>query len=121
MKGMQPLRASDGFTKLMRRNHLLFCAKWARAAKVRFDFAQYCVDSPLNRAALQRWFLAQWKEQRYAGIGDNIQKLDQFMVDTIDMCFLPTDQIVSHESKKAVRKRARMEHFNERKFVEGWK
>lgn len=104
-----------------RRNHRTFCARWARAAKARFTFARECEDSALNRAALHRWFLAQWKEQNWENFSTEIHKFDAFMTDAIDMALLPTQEFVSSESKRRVRKRARMEYYNERKFVEGWK
>jgi len=110
-------------TRVRRRNHKTFCAKWARAAKVRFLYVQMCQDTPINRGALHRWLLGQWKETYGQQIGKNIHKLDVFLRDTIEMSFLPTDECVAQDKKsnKEVKKQARMEFYNERKFVKGWK
>jgi len=120
-KGLEPV-AEGSKARLLRNNHKRFCAKWARAAKARFEFARICEDSAINRAALHRWLLSQWKDLKNgSGKTMPLHVLDLFMTDTIDMCFLPTDTFAQSESKRAVRKRARMEYYNERKFVEGWK
>jgi len=82
-----------------------------------------CQDTPINRGALHRWLLGQWKETYGQQIGKNIHKLDVFLRDTIEMSFLPTDECVAQDKKsnKEVKKQARMEFYNERKFVKGWK
>jgi hypothetical protein len=106
----------------MRRNHKTFCAKWARAAKGRFDYAADCIETPLNRAALQRWLRAKWLETYPLQFGDREHRIDEYMTDTIDMCFLPTHVFMTSQAKKRkAKKAARMEYYNERKFVEGWK
>lgn len=120
-KGLEPVK-KDSKEQVLRNNHRRFCAKWARAAKARFEFARICDDTSLNRAALHRWLLAEWKQlKREDGSGIPLHVMDLFMTDTLDMCFLPTAELVQSESKRAVRKRARMEYYNERKFIEGWK
>lgn len=119
-KGLAPTK--DEKVKLLRNNHKRFCGKWARAAKVRFSYAQECQDTALNRASLQRWLLSQWKGlKNSAGDGMELHVMDLFMRDTVDMSFLPTDEVAQSVSKVSIRKRARMERYNERKFVEGWK
>lgn len=120
-KGVEPV-AINSKERVLRNNHKRFCAKWARAAKARFEFARVCEDTPLNRAALHRWLVGQWKELA-SSVGSKLElhRMDLFMTDTIEMCFLPTDELVQAESKRAVRRRARMEYYNERKFVQGWK
>lgn len=119
-KGLVP--TPNEKVKLLRNNHKRFCAKWARAAKARFEFARICEDTALNRAAMHRWLVAQWKELLNS-LGQPMERhtMDLFLTDAIDMCFLPTDELAQSESKKAYRRRARMEYYNERKFVEGWK
>jgi hypothetical protein len=119
-KGLSPVL---GNTKeaVLRNNHLRFCAKWARAAQARFEFARVCEDTAINRSALHRWLLQEWKQLRSGDKGIPLHVMDLFMTDTLDMCFLPTAELVQSESKRAVRKRARMEYYNERKFVAGWK
>nr|QKI28843.1 hypothetical protein 1 [Ginkgo biloba tombusvirus] len=120
-KGLEPVK-TDSKEQLLRNNHRRFCAKWARAAKARFEFARICDDTALNRAALHRWLLSEWKQlRRTDGSSMPLHVMDLFMTDALDMCFLPTAELVQSESKRAVRKRARMEYYNERKFVEGWK
>jgi hypothetical protein len=110
-------------TAIRRRQHKTFCAKWARAAKVRFLFVQMCQDTPLNRGAVHRWLLGQWRETYRTQIGSDLHKMDVFLRDTIEMAFLPTDECVAQDKKSSreVKKQARMEFYNERKFVEGWK
>lgn len=120
-KGLEPL-LTDCKERVLRNNHKRFCAKWARAAKARFEFARVCDDSPLNRAALHRWFHARWKELLSSTkTMMELHRMDIFLTEAIDMSFLPTDEVVQSETKRAIRKRARMEYYNERKFVEGWK
>jgi hypothetical protein len=80
-----------------------------------------CEDTAINRSALHRWLLQEWKQLRSGDKGIPLHVMDLFMTDTLDMCFLPTAELVQSESKRAVRKRARMEYYNERKFVAGWK
>lgn len=103
----------------LRHHHKLFCARWARAAKVRFHFAQICQDTAVNRAALHRWFVAQWKETYK--LESDFHRLDCFLADSLDMAFLPTDELVKSESKRAFRRQARAERHQERLFVESWK
>lgn len=119
-RGVAPV-APDSIQALHRRNHKSFCAKWARTAKVRFNFAQDCVDTPLNRAALQRWLRTKWLEEYAEQLRNREHRLDVVLSDTLDMCFLPTHEFMTGLSKRAVRRRARMEYYNERKYVEGWK
>lgn len=118
-----PMVTAKGVDMILyqRRSHKAFCAKWARAAKARFEFARVCDDSALNRAALHRWFLQEWKQLRNArGEPMPLPVLDLVMTGAIDMAFLPAEEFMNSESKKVVKKRARMEFYNERKFVEGW-
>lgn len=120
-KGLEPA-AANSKEAVLRNNHKRFCAKWARAAKARFEFARVCDDTPLNRAALHRWFIARWKELlSSSGTRLELHRMDLFLTDAIEMSFLPTAELMQVESKRAIRKRARMEFYNERKFVEGWK
>lgn len=118
--GFLPTKTNSSL-EYKRGSHTGFCARWARAAKARFEFARVCEDSPINRAALHRWYLDQWKKQDWFCFKKHAHRLDLFMTDAIDMAFLPTAEMVASESKKAIRKRARMEYYNERKFVSGWK
>lgn len=120
-KGIVPV-ADNTVERVLRNNHKRFCAKWARAAKARFEFARICDDSAINRAAVHRWLYAQWKGLvNSQGNPMPPHVMDLFMTDTIDMCFLVTAELAQSESKRSVRRRARMEYYNERKFVEGWK
>jgi len=120
-RGLDQVKA-DSKAKLLRNNHKMFCARWARAAKARFEYARICDDTAVNRAALHRWLLAQWKELKHSGGGCMpLNVMDLYMTDTIDMAFLPTSEVAKSVSKRSERRRARMEFYNERKFVEGWK
>lgn len=112
-RGLQPEQhvSEDVVTK--RHNHRMFVAKWARAAKGRFLFAQMCEDTTLNRAALQRWFLAQWKE-----VGLTLVQIDLFMLECIDLAFEPTLEFQTRMTKRQMKRYARMEYYNERKFLQ---
>jgi len=96
------------------RQHLVFVAKWARASKARFEFARECASTAINKAALHRWLCAQWKE-----LGMDLLEISYYMDDAIELAFEPTLEKMLTESRKAVRARARMEYYNERKALEG--
>jgi hypothetical protein len=66
---------------VLRRNHRMFCATWARIAKGKFDYAHLCIDTPLNRKALLRWLNKEWTK-----LGIPSHQLDIFMGDCINMC-----------------------------------
>lgn len=130
--GIAPLHKQDGMfvsatpgaekKQVLRNNHKAFCAKWARACKARFEYARVCEDTKLNRASLHRWLLSQWKELTNSiGKSPPLHTWDLFMSLTIDMAFMETDEHMVSESNRAAKKRARMEFYNERKFVSGWK
>ncbi len=122
-RGVEP--TGEELVKLNRRNHIVFVARWARAAKARFAFARDCEDTKLNRDALHRWLLAQWTSKQdeigWAIPRNKLHLIDMFMDEVIEMAFEPTSERLTTVSKRSARKQARMEYYNERKFVEGWK
>jgi hypothetical protein len=98
---------------LLRVQHRSFVAKWARAAKGRFHFATMCEDNAVNRAALHRWFLAQWREN-----GMNLVQVDQYMLEAIEMALEPTDTYHQVMTKRQMKRFARMEYYNERRALQ---
>jgi hypothetical protein len=87
--------------------------RWARAAKGRYEFARECTETPINKAALHRWFYAQWKE-----LGMDALEISYYMDEAIEMAFEPTVEKMEVESRRKVRARARMEYYNERKALD---
>lgn len=92
--------------------HNHFCALWARQAKARFHFASVCDDTALNRAALHRWLLAEWKK-----LNVPLLHISMYMDQTVDMAFEETTERHASMSKRKYRRWARMEYFNERQAL----
>ncbi len=111
-RGNAPPARLNEMQLFKRRTHSRFCAKWARAVKGRFLFANQCDDSPINRAAVHRWLLSEWKQ-----LGIPYHHIDLFMADTLELCFEPTNEYWSVMSKRKQRKFARMEYYNEKKAL----
>ncbi len=114
--GVEHTRTVSGLVQHKRRQHSLFVATWARAAKARFHFAMECVDTAVNRAALHRWFLSQWKELEVDGRKMPLHHIDLYMGDAIELALQPTFEHHICVSKRAHRRWARMEVYNEAKF-----
>lgn len=110
--GNKPSEFATTVAAFKRRQHHYFCAKWARAAKARFHFAQMCEDTALSRAALHRYFLAEWKQLKIP-----LHHMDLFMLDCIELSLEPTSEYHSTMSKRKQRKQARMEYYNERRAL----
>jgi len=98
---------------LLIRNHKTFVAQWARAAKGRFNFARKCELSPVNEAALHRWFTKEFKD-----LGLSLLEISYVIDDVIALSFEPTYSRFVSESKKVVRHRSRMEYYNEKKALQ---
>jgi hypothetical protein len=98
-------------------DHRLFCAVWARTAKGRFDFARECHDTPLNRAALHRYFLSEWRKIEGEGKGLKPNQIDLFMGEAIDLALEPTSEQMSLMKRRKLRRWARMEYYNESKAL----
>jgi len=111
-RGNAPSSGLNETQLFKRRTHNRFCAKWARAVKGRFLFANQCEDTTINRAAVHRWLLSEWKQ-----LGIPYHHIDLFMADTLELCFEPTNEHLSVMSKKKQRKFARMEYYNEKKAL----
>lgn len=111
MHGIEhPLLVSEEVREL-RTEFKRFVATWARIAKGRFSFARECEDTPVNRAALHRFFAGKWREAEM----DHLQ-FDRFMDACIDMALEPTAERMIHLGKRAQRRLARAEYYGERCF-----
>lgn len=98
--------------RYLRSVHMQFCAKWARAAKARFLYVGNCQDTAVNRAAVHRFFLQEWK-----AIGIPLHKMDVYMLDAIEMAFEPTHEFYALVSRRKQKKWGRMEFYNEKKAL----
>lgn len=99
-----------------REAHRVFCATWARIAKGKFNFARQCEDTPLNRAALHRFFLGKWTGPEPLLAPHHV---DIFMTDVIDLTFEWTPEFAASMTKRQHRRKARSLMYAEKKIRSG--
>jgi hypothetical protein len=114
VKGVVSSKLVDEKTNLERNNQRLFICTWARLAKGRFSFARECADTPVNRAALHRWFRSEWKKLEFDEL-----KMDYYMDECIEMALEGTLERVQVMAKRKMRRQARTEYYLERLYNMG--
>jgi hypothetical protein len=111
-RGNSQVQKCSSMQRYLRDTHTQFIAKWARAVKGRFLFADMCQDTAVNRQAVHRFLLHEWK-----AIGLPLHRISVYMLDAIELSFEPTHEFYSLVSKRKQKKFARMEMYNEKKAL----